>query len=421
MAMVPSAHEAIADLLAGQTVFVHGGAATPTLLLEAMRNAAERLRNVKVVHLHTEGTAVLAGHPAFRIRNLFVGGNMRRHLNFADNDYIPCFLSEIPSLFRSGRLKLDVALLQLSPPDEHGFCTLGTSVDIARAAAESARMVIAHINPQMPRIHGDGFIHVRQLHAWFEADRPLPEAKQAALSETELQIGKHVASLVPDGACLQSGIGSIPDACLRALAGHKDLGLHTEMWSDGALELIEKGVINNRRKIVHPGKSVSSFTMGSRRLYDFIDDNPSVIQLEASYVNNTSVIARNPDTVAINSAVEIDMTGQVCADSIGCRVISGVGGQMDFIRGASLSERGKPIIALPARTKHGQSRIVPTLQMGAGVVTTRAHVHYVVTEYGIADLVGRSIGERAKLLAEIAHPDDRENLLRQFHAAYTQL
>lgn len=409
-----SAEEAIALIESGQRVFVHGGAATPRVLLEALVARAPQLHDVELIHLHTEGEASWADpamRPHFRVANLFVGGNMRGRLG-PGVDYLPCFLSEIPALFRSRRRKLDVALLHLSPPDRHGFCTLGTSVDVAKAAVEVADVLIAQVNPAMPRVHGDGFVHIDALDAWVEVFAPLPEHPVPVLDESALAIGRHVASLIEDGSTLQMGIGAIPDAALGALSGHRHLGIHTEMWSDGALALLECGVVDNSQKRVHPGKTVSGFVMGTRRVFDFIDDNPAVVQLDIAYVNSPHVIARNPRVVAINSAVEVDLTGQVCADSIGPRIISGVGGQMDFMRGAALSEGGKPIIALPSRTHRGEPRIVPTLKPGAGVVTTRSHVHYVVTEHGIADLYGKTLSERARALIEIAHPADRESLER---------
>lgn len=410
-------HEALSLISSGHRVFVHGAAATPSVLLKALIEEAPRLSNVELIHLHTEGSCSYA-HPlfdkSFRVTNLFVGANMREYLDGDRVDYLPCFLSEIPQLFRSRRRPLDVALLHLSPPDRHGYCTLGTSVDVARAAFESADILIAQINRQMPRVHGDGFVHVSQLDAYVEVDEPLPEVGRKAPSEIEQAIGRHVAGLIEDGSCLQVGIGSIPDAVLTQLQGHKNLGVHSEMWSDGLLSLIQKGVVNNSVKSVHPGKAVSAFVMGTRALYDYINDNPSVIQLPSDYVNNPNVISRNSKVVAINSAVEVDLSGQVCADSIGSRIISGVGGQMDFMRGAALSPGGKPIIALSARTKHGKSRLVPSLKQGAGVVSTRAHVQYIVTEYGVADLYGKTLNERAKALIQIAHPEDREQITREW-------
>jgi acyl-CoA hydrolase len=309
-------------------------------------------------------------------------------------------------------MPLDVALIQVSPPDRHGFCSLGTSVDVSRAAVGVARRVVAEINPRMPRTHGDGQVHVDHIHAAVEVDYELHERVPAALTEVERAIGRHIASLVEDGATLQLGIGSIPDAVLAALGDHRDLGVHTEMFSDGVIDLVERGVVNGRLKRTHPGKIVGAFILGTRRLYDFVDDNPQVAMLAVDYVNDTTVIRRNPKVTAVNSAIEIDITGQVAADSIGTRQYSGVGGQMDFIRGASLSPGGKPIIALPSRTKRGESRIVAMVRPGAGIVTTRAHVHYVVTEYGAVYLHGVGLRDRARALIGIAHPDDREALER---------
>lgn len=407
------AEEALSHLKSGQRVFLHGGAATPFRLLQAFVAQAPRLKQVEVLHLHTMGEALEADPrfaSSFRVANLFVGPNIRPYFDYDRVDYLPCFLSEIPQLFRKGRRAPDVALIHVSPPDRHGFCSLGTSVDVAKAAVESATLVIAQVNPRMPRTFGDGAIHESQIHFGVEVTDELPESPAKPLTEVETSIGRHVASLVEDGATLQMGIGSIPDAVWAQLGGHRQLGLHSEMWSDGALPLLEKGVIDNSRKTVEPGKTVGSFVTGTRKLFDFIDDNPSVFLLDAAIVNNPRVIAKNKKATSINSAVEVDLTGQVCADSIGGRVISGVGGQVDFLRGASLSEGGKAIIALPSRTKHKQSRLVPVLKTGAGVVTTRAHVHFVVTEYGVVDLFGLTLGERAKALISIAHPEDRESL-----------
>lgn len=409
-----SAESAIEAIESGCRIFVHGAAATPLRLLAPLVASAPRLRDVEIMHLHTDGDAAWAdsAHAAsFRVANLFVGGNMRKFVDFERVDYIPCFLSEIPALMRSGRRAPDVALLHVSPPDEHGYCTLGTSVDIARAAVDTAKLIIAQINPQMPRVHGDGFLHVSKIDHAVWVDEPIHEYVSEPLTEIERQIGRNVAALVEDGATLQVGIGSIPDAVLAALGGHKHLGIHTEMWSDGMIPLLQSGVVDNSKKRVHAGKSVSGFVMGTRKLYDYIHDNPAVVQLDIGYVNQVGVAARNPRLTAINSAVEVDLTGQVCADSIGTRIISGVGGQMDFIRAASLSEGGKPIIALPSRTSRGESRLVPVLKSGAGVVTTRAHVHWVATEYGVADLYGCTLGERARALIAVAHPEDREALL----------
>lgn len=410
---ITSAEEAVKIIKSGDRVFVHGGAATPAQLVIAMTNRAEELRDVEVVHIHTEGPAPYAS-PAvagsFRTNAMFIGANVREAVAEGMADYIPVFLSEVPGLFRKGILPLDVALVQVSPPDRHGFCSLGVSVDVARAAVQMAKHVIAQLNPNMPRTHGDGLIHISHIDSAVVVDDPLPEFPPGDLSEAEKSIGRHCAELIEDGATLQMGIGAIPNAVLAALKDHRDLGVHTEMFSDGAIDLLEKGVITNEKKRVHPGKMVSAFAMGTRRLYDFIDDNPQVVLLDVAYVNDTAVIRRNPKVTAINSAIEVDLTGQVGADSMGTRQYSGVGGQMDFVRGASLSEGGKPIIALPSVTGKGISRIAPYLRLGSGVVTTRAHVHYVVTEYGIAYLYGKNLRQRARALIDIAHPDHRADL-----------
>lgn len=416
--------DAIACIQSGQRVFVHGAAATPTRLLDALVAEAGRLRDVELTHLHTIGRARYAEpeyRKSFRVSAFFIGANLRNRLEPGRIDYIPCFLSEIPAILRSGNMPIDVALVHVSPPDAHGFCTLGTSVDAARAAIDVAKVVVAQINPKMPRLHGDGFIHIDRISHAIEVDDPLPEEKPAPLTEVEREIGKLASSLIEDGSTLQMGIGSVPDAVLAALKDHRHLGIHSEMWTDGALDLIRAGVVDNSLKKLHPGRTVSGFVMGSQALYDFVHDNPSVALLDIGYVNNPHKISLNPKVVSINSAVEIDLTGQVCADSIGARVISGAGGQIDFIRGASLSEGGKPIIAMTSRTRGGVSRLVSTLKTGAGVVTTRAHVHYVVTEYGIANLYGKALAERAKSLIAIAHPDDRERLEREWHEIYRPL
>ncbi len=410
---ITNAEEAVKIIKSGDRVFVHGASATPKQLILAMTARASELRDVEIVHLHTEGPAPYASAKyieSFRTNALFVGANIREAVNEGVADYIPVFLSEVPGLFRKGILPLDVALVQVSPPDRHGFCSLGTSVDVARAAVQVAKYVIAQINPNMPRTHGDGLIHISHIDSAVVVDDPLPEFPPGESSEAEKSIGRYCAELIEDGATLQMGIGAIPNAVLNALAGHRDLGVHTEMFSDGAIDLIEKGVINNEKKRIHPGKVVGAFAMGTRRLYDFIDDNPQVVMLDVAYVNDTAVIRRNPKVTAINSAIEVDLTGQVGADSMGTRQYSGVGGQMDFVRGAALSEGGKPIIALPSATGSGITRIVPYLRLGTGVVTTRAHVHYVVTEYGIAYLYGKNLRQRAQALINIAHPDHRAAL-----------
>lgn len=413
-----SAAAAVAPIRSGDRVFVQGAAATPNHLLAALAERAPELRDVEVVSLHTEGPALYAAPDkaqSFHVNSPFLSANVRSAVAEGRADYLPVFLSEVPALFRRGVLPLSAALVMVSPPDRHGFCSLGVSVDVAVAAVQTAKLVIAQVNAFMPRSHGDGLIHQDRLGAIVYHDEPLPEASYGEPSPTEAAIGRNVAALVENGATLQMGIGAIPNAVLRSLRGHKDLGVHTEMFSDGLIDLVEAGVVNGSRKRVHPGKIVSGFAFGTRRLYDFIDDNPSVVMLDIAYVNDTMVIRRNPKVTAINSAIEVDLTGQVCADSIGVRQFSGVGGQMDFIRGASLSEGGQPIIALPSVTSRGESRIVPFLKEGAGVVTTRAHVHHVVTEYGAANLYGQNLRQRARALIGIAHPDHREALSAAAH------
>ena len=423
MKIVDAAH-AVSIVKSRDRVFVHTAVAAPQRLVEALAERAPELRHVEVCHLHTEGVAPYAEpelRESFHVNAFFVGGNVRKAVASGEADYIPVFLSEVPALFKHGILPLDVAMVQVSPPDEHGFCTLGVSVDASQAAVEQAQHVVAEINPNMPRTHGDGFLHVDRIDFAVEVDYPLPTHEPAELSDVERSIGHHCADLIDDGATLQMGIGAIPDAVLAALTGHKDVGIHTEMFSDGVIDLVKSGVVTGRKKRVHPGKLVGSFLMGTRKLYDFVDDNPQVIMLGADYVNDTAVIRRNPKVTAINSAIEVDITGQVVADSIGTRMYSGVGGQMDFIRGASLSPGGKPIIALPSVTSRGESRIVTLLKPGAGVVTTRAHVHYIVTEYGVANLYGKNLRERARALIEIAHPDHREQLDREAHERFNHL
>jgi acyl-CoA hydrolase len=408
-----SAQEAVAVVKPGDRVFVHSVAAAPRVLLEAMTARAPELRVVEVVSLHTEGAAPYAAPemaPSFRVNSLFVGQNVRQAVAEGRADYLPVFLSEVPKLFRTGILPLDVALVQVSPPDRHGFCSLGVSVDVTRAAVQMAKTVIAQVNPRMPRTHGDGLIHEESIDFAVAVDEPIPELPHHQPTETENAIGEHCAELVEDGATLQIGIGAIPDSTLAALSGHHRLGIHTEMLSDGVVDLVEKGVVTGEMKRIHPGKIVAGFALGTRRLYDFLDDNPQVAMLDMAYVNDVEVIRRNPKVTAINGALEVDLTGQVCADSIGDQLYSGVGGQMDFIRAASLSEGGKPIVALPSTTPQGESRIVSYLRQGAGVVTTRAHVHFVVTEHGIADLYGKNLRQRAAALIGIAAPRHRDAL-----------
>jgi len=420
--MIPylSAEEAVSLVQSHERIFFHGAAATPHRLIKALVQRHKELRNVEIVHLHTEGDGDYAKpeySESFHVNSFFIGKNLRKHVEQKHVQYIPVFLSEIPALFRKGVLPLDTAFIQVSVPDAHGFCSLGVSVDGARAATEVAKKIIALVNPSMPRSHGDSQIHCSRFAAAVYTEEKITEVPEIEITETEVAIGKNIASIVDDGATLQLGIGGIPNAALRCLGNHKDLGIHTEMFSDGILPLVEKGVINGRMKTKHPGKIVATFALGTRKLYDFMHDNPMVAMLDAGYVNDTSVIRKNNKVTAINSAVEIDLSGQVCADSIGSRILSGVGGQMDFIRGASLSEGGKPIIAL-ASTSKGRSKIVTMLKPGAGVVTTRAHVHFVATEYGIVDLYGKNIAQRAKALISIAHPDHREDLEKSARELY---
>ncbi len=408
-----SAQEAVSVISSGNRVFVHSVAAAPSVLLQAMTARAPELRVVEVISLHTEGEAPYAAPEmasSFRVNSLFVGHNVRQAIHEGRADYLPVFLSEVPRLFRSRILPLDVALVHVSPPDRHGFCSLGVSVDVTRAAVQMARTVVAQVNPRMPRTHGDGLIHEESIDLAVEVDEPIPETPPSVATATEKAIGRHCAELVEDGATLQIGVGAIPDSTLASLSDHHRLGIHTEMVSDGVVDLVEKGVVTGEAKRIHPGKIVAGFALGTRRLYDFLDDNPQVAMLDMAYVNDVEVIRRNPKVTAINGAMEVDLTGQVCADSIGDQLYSGVGGQMDFIRAASLSEGGKPIVALPSTTLQGESRIVSYLKTGAGVVTTRAHVHFVVTEHGIADLYGKNLRQRAAALVAIADPRHRDAL-----------
>ncbi len=411
--------EAVHFVKSGDRVFVHGAAATPSELLDAIC-ARTDLADVELYHLHTNGPAPFA-EPAqvgrLRSNSLFTGAALRKPVEEGRADFIPVFLSDIPALFRNGAIALDVAVLSLSPPDSHGNCTLGPSVDGAKAAAESARRVIAVINERMPRTHGNTVVPLADVHAFVLADRPLWEVAPAPQTEVEGRIGEIVADLIEDGSTLQMGIGAIPDAVLSRLANKSHLGVHTEMFSDGLIPLIQGGVVTNRYKEVHRGRTVTSFVSGTRKLYEFVDDNLLVEFHPCDRTNDTSLIKMNPKAVAINSAIEVDLTGQVCADSIGHRIFSGIGGQMDFVRGAALSQGGKAIIALPSTAAGGKvSRIVTTLKPGAGVVTTRGHVHWVVTEHGVVNLHGLSLRQRAEALISIAHPDFRAELSREVQA-----
>ncbi len=412
-----TAIEAINSIKSGQRVFMQGSAATPSLLLKSLFERKGELKNVELISISTLGNVVFNSKElgdSFFINSLFVSDSVREMVNSDCGEYVPVFLSEIHLLFERNILELDVALIHVSPPDKHGFCSLGTSVDVTRSAVKNAKVVIAQINKQMPRTHGDGIIHVDEMDAFLEVDEPLPEVNyEKHVDDADRAIGKYCAELIEDGSTLQLGIGAIPDAVLSCLHHHKNLGVHTEMFSDGIIPLVEKGVINNKNKKNHPGKIVTGFVIGTKKLYDFVDDNPQVSFLDVGYVNDTNVIRANPKVVAINSAIEIDITGQVCSDSIGTYQYSGVGGQMDFIRGAALSEGGKPIIAMKSIAKNGASKIVPLLKEGAGVVTTRAHVHYVVTEYGVAYLFGKNLRQRAMALLNIAHPLHKEWLEKE--------
>ncbi len=409
-----SIEEAISIVKSGDRIFVQGAAMTPNTLVNALcENRYKELENVEVISIHTDGEVKYAIPPynqAFKINSCFVGGNVRKAVNTNQGDYIPIFLSEIGLLFRRNILPLDVAIVQVSPPDRHGFCSLGVSVDVTLAAIQTAKKVIAQVNPHVPRTHGDGIIHVSNIDYAIDVNDPIHTYNPTELSENDKRIGKNVAELIEDGATLQLGIGNIPNAVLNNLQNHKRLGVHTEMFSDGLLPLVEKGIVTGEDKVINIRKIVTCFAAGSQKLYDFIDDNPLVQFKEASYTNDTAIIRKNPKVTAINSAIEIDLTGQICADSIGYRHFSGVGGQMDFIRGASLSEGGKPIFALSSQTGKGVSKITSHLKEGAGVTTTRAHVNYVATEYGVVSLFGKNLHQRAKALISIAHPHHREAL-----------
>jgi len=410
-----SAEEAVKVIKDGDRVHFSSVAVTPRILINALveRGRRKEIKGVKIQHIHTEGTACYADpefEGIFHLESFFVGGNVRKQTQAGYADYIPVFLSETQKLIRQGYLKVNVAMIQVSPPDKHGFVSLGTSVDATLAAIESADTVIAQVNKYVPRAWGDAMINIKDIDIFVEADVPLHVHDNAPITDLERAIGKNVAELVDDGACLQMGIGGIPNAVLAELTNHKNLGVHTEMFSDGLLPLVESGVVNGKAKQIDKGKIVASFLMGSQALYDFIDDNPMVAMMDVAHTNGIHVIRKNHKVTAINSALSIDITGQVCADSIGTTFYSGVGGQIDFIRGAGHSEGGKPIIAMPSVTSKGISKITPTLIEGAGVVTTRANMHWFVTEYGAVNLYGKTLQERAKLIISIAHPDHREML-----------
>jgi acyl-CoA hydrolase len=410
------AEQALSVIKSGDRVFVQGSAQTPLFLMRELAKLAPGLKDVELTFITVQGD-IEVDKPeyadSFHINCMFVSESVRQAVNEGRADFIPIFLSDIPDLFRKQK-QIDVAIVQVSQPDQHGYCSLGVSVDIARSAVNTAKNIIAQVNPNVPRTHGDSLVHTSRFTSMVYHEEPLPQVDYGVkVREDELKIGQLIAGLIEDGSTLQMGIGTIPDAVLRSLHGHKNLGVHTEMCSDGIIELVDNDVINNTKKKIHPYKTVTGFAVGTRRLYDYVNDNPAFVFLDIDYVNDPHVIRRNPKVVAINSAIEVDLTGQVCADSIGTRQFSGIGGQMDFMRGAALSEGGKPIIALTSRTNKGVNRIVPFLKQGAGVVTTRGHIHYVVTEHGTAYLFGKNLRERAKELISIAHPDDREMLERE--------
>lgn len=417
MSKYVTAADAVKVVKSGDRVYLHAAAAAPTILSNALTERASELRDVEICHLHVEGEARYANPElaaSFHVNSFFIGANVRHTLKAGNGSYTPVFLSELPYLFRKNVLPLDVAFIHVSPPDKHGYCSLGVSVEATVAAIENAKIVVAQVNPQMPRTFGDGILHIDEIDYLVDVNMPIYGHEPAPFTIEEEKIGNYIASLIEDKSTLQMGIGSIPNAALSKLIHHKDLGLHTEMFSDGVIDLIEKDVINCNYKGTLRGRVLATFLMGSKRLYDFVNDNPFIEMKESSMVNDTARIRKNPKMVAINSAIEVDLTGQVCADSIGPHMYSGVGGQMDFIRGASLSPGGKAIIALPSTTKKGVSRIVPFLKQGAGVVTTRAHIHYVITEYGIADLNGKTLKQRAAELVKISHPNHQESIEKDY-------
>lgn len=414
-AKIVSAKKALSQVKSNDNVYIHAGAAKPEILVDALVERAEELRNVNIYHLMTLGKATYTNpehSKSFKHISLFAGGNVRESINSGRAEHIPIFLSDIPSLFKNKIIELDVALIQVSPPDEHGWCSMGVSVECSKTAAEKAKFVIAQVNSKMPRVHGDTFLHKTQFDFIVEAEANLPEIPRLRMTELDQKIAENIAPLISDGATLQLGIGKIPDAVLHFLEDKKDLGVHTEMFSDGVMELIQKGIINCQKKTLHRGKIVSSFVIGSRELYKFIHDNPFCEFRPSHYVNDPFIIRQNDNMISINCAISISLSGQVNSDSFGYNIFSGIGGQVDFVRGASRAKNGKAIIALPSTAKDGTiSRIVMQLAEGAGVVTSRGDVHYIATEYGIVNLFGKSIRERAKLLISIAHPDFRDKLI----------
>lgn len=417
MAKITTAQEALKVVKSGDFVYIHGGAAVPEILVDALVERASELRNVSIGHIHIEGDAPYADpkyKDSFYVNSFFLSRNVRDIMKNGNGSYTPIFLSDMPLLFDRKHVKVDVVLIQVSPPDKFGFCSMGVSVEACKSAIRNAKYVIAKVNKQMPRTYGDALLHIDEIDFLVEHDAPIFSLHLTEPDTIEKQIARHIVPLIEDGSTLQLGIGNIPNATLGEMGHLKNLGIHTELLTEGVLDLVKKGVINGYEKKIDKGKIIASFVMGTQELYDFIDKNPSVEIAEASYTNEVSVIRQNPKMISINSAIEVDLTGQVCADSIGTAIYSGFGGQIDFVRGAMLSEGGKSIIAFPSITNKGESKIVPFLKQGAGVVTTRAHVQYIVTEYGVAELFGKNLCERAKALIAIAHPNHRENLERSF-------
>ncbi|WP_288898361.1 acetyl-CoA hydrolase/transferase C-terminal domain-containing protein [uncultured Capnocytophaga sp.] len=421
MTKITTAQEALKIVKSNDFVYIHGGAAVPEILIDALVARAPEVRNVTIGHIHIEGKAAYA-HPQYKdsffVNSFFLSSNVR-HINQTDNgSYTPIFLSDMPLLFDRKHIKVDVVLIQVTPPDKFGFCSMGVSVEASKSAIRNAKYVIAQVNNQMPRTYGDAMFHIDEIDFLVEHDAPIFSLQLTTPTAIETQIAQHIVPLIEDGSTLQLGIGNIPNATLAEMGHLKNLGIHTELLTEGVLDLVKKGVINGYEKKIDKGKIIASFAMGTQRLYDFIDKNPSVEIAEASYTNEVGVIRQNPKVVSINSAIEVDITGQVCADSIGSNIYSGFGGQVDFVRGAMLSEGGKSIIAFPSLTNKGESKIVPFLKQGAGVVTTRAHVQYIVTEYGVAELFGKNLHQRAKALINIAHPNHREALERAVFSKY---
>ena len=416
-----SATEALKIIKSNDSVFIHSMPMSPQILVDAMVERANELRDVEIVQIITTDKGNYAKpdfKDSFKIRSLFVGGNVRKAVNSEQGSYTPVFLSQMPKLFEEKYLNIDVALIQVGMPDSHGYCSLGVSVDTSKAAIESAKVVIAQVNPNAPRVFGDGYIHISKIDYAVEHATDICEVPSPEPSEDDIKIGTHIANLIEDGSNLQIGIGALPNVVLSKLNNHKNLGIHTEIFSDGVLPLIESGVINGKNKKIDKEKIVATFLFGTKELYDFVDNNPSVLLKPCSYTNNPCVIGQNEKAIAINSAIEIDLTGQICADTVGKYQFSGVGGQLDFTLGASMSKGGKPIFGMSSVTHKGISKIVSKLKPSAGVTTTRAHVHWIVTEYGAVNLFGKSNKERAKLLISIAHPDYRETLEKEAYELF---